>query len=199
MMLTEREQFCAVLGAGPLLAADAIVVLCGEDAEPRMQTAVGLFMQRVAPLIVVTGGLEQPPGIQSAKTVHARLLGKGVAPDRIIVEPNAMHTRAQAVNVVALAKEKGWRRLLIVASSYHTQRAFLTFVQALDEAGVADSIHIVSIPCAHSPWFRPPAGRDTERLALLTGEVGKVEEYRALGHVASYARGLEYLRHWEGR
>src|SRR5688500_9662290 len=117
--MTEREQFSAVVSSGPLLRADATVVLAGDDAIPRINTAAGLMAQNGAPLVLVSGGLDDPPHIHGAHRLAGALMALGVAPGCIMTEETSTNTYEQAQNVIGIAVEKGWRRLLLVASSYH--------------------------------------------------------------------------------
>lgn len=194
-----REQFCAVLASGPLLQSDAIILLAGEDAEARAKTAAELFRQGAAPVIVVTGGVNNPPRQVHAESVAAMLLGLGVAPDRILLEPTAQHTREQAVATAAMAKAAPWKRIILVASPYHMPRAFLTFLRALEESELTETVRIVPCPTSHVAWFEAPPGVGMVRLGLLADEFAKCEDYATKGHVATWRNGLAYLEHWEWR
>lgn len=193
-----RERFTAVLFTGPLLQANAIVCLCGEDAKARAETANSLFQSRGAPILCLSGGRHEPPSIQGADSVRAQLMGRGIASDRITIENASQNTRQQAENVLQIAKKAEWTHALLVASPYHLPRAFLTFVKAMDDAKI-DTLRIVGVPSSHSPWLGSPEGMTETRLELLSREYVKIDEYQAKGHVASYERGLEYLKVWEGR
>ena len=195
-MLSPRETFTALVFSGPLKQADAIVVLTGEDAIPRADTAFQLLKQGAAQVIVLTGNMDDPPAKQDAKRVAAYLMGQGLAPDRIVLESRATQTREQAVNVVAMAVERGWARLLLCVSAYHTPRAYLTFLRALQDIGKAEAIQIVAVPASQSAWFRTPDGvASMTRVQLLDLEFSKIALY---GHdVASYDEGISYLKHWE--
>lgn len=193
-MISDRERFCAVLASGPLMKADAIVVLTG-DGEARLPTAVELFRQGGAPGIVVTGGLNNPPHSLPASTLAVKLMGAGVAPDRIVIDNDSMHTQEQAQFLLKLCAEREWKRLLIVATSYHLPRAFLTILKALIDAGKAQEIRLIPAP-ACAPWWEAPAGLETHRVDLLADEFQKIERYGE--HVASFAQGLDYLAFWEG-
>ena len=195
-MISDRERFCAVLAAGPLLQADAIIVLAGEDGVARAQTAIELFRAGAAPVIILAGDRHDPPRILSGAALSATVLGGGVAPDRILHAP-AAHTQEQAKLIASLAEQKQWKRLLLVASPYHMPRAFLTFVRSLTLLGLHETLHLVPMPAAHGKWFQPPPGADQTRLALLGGEFEKCAQY--VEHVATWAEGLDYLAYWEGR
>lgn len=201
-MISDRERFCVVLASGPLLRGDAIVVLAGEDAEARGAVALELFRQGAAPVVVCSGGIQDPPRRLSGDAAGALLLARGLAPDRILIEPASQNTREQAVNVLALAIANEWHRLLLVASPYHLPRAFLTFLKAIQEADglvphACDTIQLVAVPASQMPWWGSPPGTSALRLDLLADEYEKIHRYRE--HVAGYAEGLAYLRYWEGK
>ena len=192
---TPREQFCAVLSNGPVLKSDAVVVLCGEDPEPRIGVAAQLFAQGAGLWVLLTGGKHEPPRWFSAEKLTPSLLGLGVSHTRVVIDNESMNTREQAVNTVAAAIEKGWKRLLLVASGYHQYRAFLTFLKALQEAEQDHAIQMMMMPANQVQWWATPTGMEQTRLNLLTAEFDKLTEYA--GDVASYEAGLEYLEYWE--
>lgn len=192
-----RDRFLAILGSLPLLAGDAIVVLCGEDGEARAEVVPELLSRNAAQHVVLTGGKDEPPRWHGADRFYRKLIGRGVSPSAIIRDTAAQNTREQAVNVVKLALDKGWRRLLLVASPYHAPRAFLTFLHALIEAKQDHHIHLVNVPAIAMSWFRPPNGMTETRADLFADELRKIDEYAS--HVATYEQGLAYLTHWDGR
>lgn len=194
-MITDREKFCCLLSNGPLLRSDAIVVLCGEDANPRLALATQIMRQHGAHLVVLSGGKHEPPRWRGADALVPELLGAGVSNDRILRETSSMNTRQQAVIIAQMAVEKGWKRLLLVASPYHVYRAFLTFLRALQEVGKDTEIQLLVAAASQSSWFKSPEGMDVSRLDLLSTELCKIEEYGE--HVATYEEGLNYLAYWE--
>lgn len=191
--LTDRERFFAVLFNGPLLTGDAIVVLAGEDADERGNTATELFRQGAAPVIVCSGALHDPPRRISGDELAALLMSRGVAPDRLLVEAGSQHTGEQARHVVEMARLNDWKRLLLVASPYHLPRATLTFIKALGDS----VIRLVPVPASQLRWWESPPGMTTSRLDLLTTEAEKVEAYQA--DVATWAEGVAYFQRWEGQ
>jgi len=193
--VTDRERFLTMLYNGPLLKSDAVVCLCGEDAVPRLHTTAEIMASKGALNVVLTGGVHDPPARIGAEALVPRLMGLGVSHDKIHVDATTLNTRDQAVNTVALALEKEWRRLLLVASAYHLPRAFLTFVCALHEAGASERIHIVPVPVSHMPWTGTPDGVAMTREQLAAVERDKIDKYAE--HVAGYEDGRDYLAHWE--
>lgn len=186
--MTDQTRYLAALFTAPLLPADAIVVLCGEDADARAAVALELFAQGAAPVIVCAGGLSDPPRRRDARHVSTRLLAEGVAPDRLIVETGSTNTHEQAVHVVEMAVANDWKRLIVVASGYHLPRAFLTFVKAVGDR----AIRLVPMAPTQLSWWDCPPGMTETRLALLATDLAKVDEYAA--DVATVAEGLAYLQ-----
>lgn len=196
--MSERDRFLAVLATQSLSRAHAIVLLAGEDGDRRADTAAALIQQRVAGTIICAGGLHTPPRSVDGEYLARYLLGKGVAPDAVIVESGSQNTREQAVNVLDLAAANDWTRLVLVASPYHMARAFLTFVQRATETDRARDVRLLHYP-AVVPWWTCPPGHTETRFELLARDAEKTAYYQALGHVATYADGLAYLRLWEGQ
>jgi uncharacterized SAM-binding protein YcdF (DUF218 family) len=200
--LTDRERFVAALFDGPLYPTEAIVVAMGQDARPRLATAAQLLLGTPgnipSPAIVLTGGVDDVEGgIVGAERGAGMLMGIGVAPDRILVEPTAQHTREQAVQAIDLLLRNAWQSFTLIASGYHLPRCFLTFLMVLMEQEAHRTVRMLPMGTAQAPWFGQPEGCGDSRMDLYAQEVDKVERYRALGHVASYSAGLAYLRHWE--
>jgi uncharacterized SAM-binding protein YcdF (DUF218 family) len=196
-MLSERERFAAVLYGSPVFPADAIVVLMGQDAKARLAVAAQLMLAGGGKkAVVLTGALDEPPRLIGAARGGGMLLGMGVAPDRVIVEPHATNTHEQALEVAKLVTLNEWSSVLLVASGYHMPRAFLTFLQVFTDARL-DAVRIIPMPASQLPWSEAPPGWEDTRLDLLDTEYDKIEKYRPHGHVASYADGLAYLTKWE--
>jgi uncharacterized SAM-binding protein YcdF (DUF218 family) len=185
---SDRERFLAALYTAPILPADAIVVLCGEDAEERGHAAVELLRQGAAPTVVCSGRIDTPPRRVSGAAVSTALMTRGLAPDRILVESGSQNTHEQAVNVLDLADANGWTRLILVASNYHLPRAFLTFVKALGDR----RIRLIPYATSHLSWWDSPPGMTETRVTLFDRELAKIDEYA--DHVATCAEGLAYLQ-----
>jgi len=192
-MVSAREQFLAAVYTGPLHKADAIVVLCGEDAEQRALAATELFRQGAAPLIVCSGGVDGEPRWMDGERVSGLLMARSVPPKALIVEHGSQNTHEQAVNLIEMAEANDWHRLCIVASAYHIPRAMLTFIKAIGKR----PIHVVAVPASQLTWWGTPPGMVVTRLELFNAEMAKVEEYG--DHCATWAEGLAYIERFEGR
>ena len=196
--ITPRESFLAALFNGPLLYADAIVVFSG-DGTTRLEVAVGALRQRSAHWCVVSGGVDNPPHSLTAREMRDEMIRQGLTPDRIIMDPDSQNTRDQAEALAVLVKAKGWTNVLLAVSPYHAPRAYLTVLASLKAAGLDEVVHVQPLTASQTPWWGRPEGLDVTRMDLFGGELAKIDEYGAKGHVASYEDGLAYLRYWEGR
>lgn len=143
-----------------LLPADAIVVI-GDDNYPadRAARAAELFRGRWAPVVVASGRYLRP--YASLADVIARdLVERQVPADAIVpLRHRADSTRAEAMAVAELARERRWRRLILVTSSYHTRRARFIFRGALPrdvELRVASAVDSDFDPEA---WWQAREGR----------------------------------------
>lgn len=188
-----RDTLLALVYTAMPLTSDAIVVLCGEDATARLATGVEWLRQGAAPRIVLSGGAHTPPRVISAESLAPELLSMGVSPDRVIVETASTNTREQAVNVMAMAQENGWHRVMVVASPYHLPRAFLTFLAAVPRIRNVPQVQVVPIAAAVPQWFAPPPGGFANRSDLYAQELDKIAQHQRTGDCATYAQGVRYF------
>lgn len=195
--MIDRELFCAMLANAPLLESDAAIVLCGEDAEARLQTAAGLMGHGDggARHVLLSCGKSDPPAVMSAKDAHKKALTLGLAPGKVSLENESQNTHEQAVACLSFAAGREWKRIILIASPYHQYRAFLTFLAVLQRQGLDKAIQMISLPASHVPWSGKPEGVFHTRLELLEAEFAKCDEYGE--HVATWREGIEYLTHWE--
>ena len=111
---------------------DAIVSLDG-DRPRRLRKAVELAAAGIAPTLVVVRAEAVAPELLSAASLPFELLS-------VVPEPST--TRGEARAVAQLARERGWRRIVVVTSTYHVPRARLIF-----RRGVAYELAFVSAGC----------------------------------------------------
>jgi len=108
--------------------ADAILVL-GDDnfAGERASRSAELYRAGWAPLVVASGRLLRPyAGV--AELIGRDLETRGVPTTAILRFPHrAGNTREEAQILGDLAADRGWRRVLLVTSNYHTRRARYIF------------------------------------------------------------------------
>ena len=185
--MTPEQQFFCIIANDSLKKSDAIIILEG-DGLMRIPEGARLYKEGWAPVVVISGGISNPPHSIPAKEMLPHLKSAGVPVDAIILEEQSMHTRDQGVEIMKLAKEKNWQSIIIVASHYHQYRAYLTFLKALEESRLI--LNIISAPVRDLPWFQNDEhGR---RIDFLDAEMKRIELYRLNGHIASYEDALKY-------
>src|SRR5574337_557732 len=108
----------------PLQTSDAAILL-SDDNYPadRASRAAELYRGGWAPRVIASGRqLRRYAGI--AELMQRDLAERGVPADAVIHYPHvaADSTREEAQGLRQLVVERGWRRVLVVTSNYHTRR-----------------------------------------------------------------------------
>jgi uncharacterized SAM-binding protein YcdF (DUF218 family) len=152
---------CAVLFVWPSAAssprrADVVVVLSG-DRNHRLDPALSLVRQGVAPLLVISS-----PGYDP-KWRKARQL---CSPHRhstafrvLCFEADPYSTRGEARAIGRLAREHHWRRVVVVTSTFHVTRARMLVKRCYRGA--------LTMVGADSTWWRLPEEWASETGKLL--------------------------------
>ncbi len=155
-------------------SADVIVVLgapCrygvpGRFALERARAAAALWARGVAPVVVVTGGPVHDVEPE-ADIIGKALRALGVPGDALVLEGVSMHTRENAQLTTAIARERGWRRALLVTQRFHSRRSLREF----QRTGWWDALEVV---CAESEVAPAEMARRPGRAAYFM-----VREYLA--------------------
>jgi hypothetical protein len=93
-------------------------------AEARLEEALRVLDEGLAPALIVTGGAVWSPD-NEAILMREWLLGRGVPPERIIVEPCARHTTTNLRNAGRIVLAHGHDRALVVTSDGAGRRRFV--------------------------------------------------------------------------
>ena len=189
-MITDREIIMAIVDNDCLKPSDAIILLEG-DGFHRFQKAVDLYKKGLGKKIVFSGAIVQKEyGSYPFEEVKPFILNAGVPEEDLIHEDKSLQTQQQAVEVVKMAMENGWKRLALVASHEHQYRAYLTFLrQVLDSKS---GIILYNAPVRNLSWFVDSGWG--MRFDRLKGEIERIEKYSALGHLANAQEVIEYQK-----
>ncbi len=154
--------------------AEAIVVLGAAqyDGRPspalqnRLDHALSLYRQGLAPLIVVTGGRQEGDRFTEAGTGYNYLRAQGVPDDAILKEVQGRTTYESLASVSRFLGTRGIDDVMLVSSPSHTKRL----------SGIADQVdlHAAISPSAGSAEFRALL-RETVAVS-----VGRLVGYRRL-------------------
>ena len=188
--MTEREAFIALLDTEEPQKCDAIILLEG-DGFARYKKAVSLYKSGIAPLICFSGGFDdEKSGAFTYEKVKPLILEAGVPEKDLILEGKSKNTYEQAVEIMLLAQQKNWKRIILVASHYHSYRAFLTFLCVLKQKMPELIMDMAAVK--DLDWYEETGWG--KRIDLLASELDKIDAYQKKNNVATYADGLEYLR-----
>ncbi|HEV8230582.1 MAG TPA: YdcF family protein [Candidatus Limnocylindria bacterium] len=135
----------------PLAKVDAIVAISG-DTGARADTAIALWKQGYAPLIVFSGAALDPESVSSAELMRREAVRQGVPEAATIIEPSSTTTEENATEVAKLMTQRHLRSAILVTSPYHQRRAAVEFGRAFEPSGLV---------------FRNYPARDPEWNALL--------------------------------
>jgi uncharacterized SAM-binding protein YcdF (DUF218 family) len=137
---------------------DAVVVLAGSKF--RLPVGLRLVERGVAPVLVISDGLD-PRSPRSVRLCREGLGREGASV--LCPKPDPYSTRGEARLVAALARERGWRSMVVVSSRFHLVRARILFERCYE-----GKLAFVGAP---SPWWRLPVSVVSEWLKLGVAEV----------------------------
>jgi uncharacterized SAM-binding protein YcdF (DUF218 family) len=129
----------------PLAKADAIVAISG-DTGARADTAIALWKQGYAPVLIFSGGSSDPESVASAELMKRKAVAAGVPANAIVVEGTSATTEENAQRVAELMKAAGRRSAILVTSPYHQRRAALLFQREFDRVGLSFRNHPADDP-----------------------------------------------------
>lgn len=90
--------------------------------QARLDHAIGLWRERLAPRLLFTGGVGQGDTVSEGEVARRYAVSQGV-PDSVILVEREGQTSAQSVAAAAgLMRDRGLRRALLVSDSYHMLR-----------------------------------------------------------------------------
>ncbi|MBM3777904.1 MAG: YdcF family protein [Acidimicrobiia bacterium] len=155
-------------GMGPLLVrndplqqADAVHVLAGSRMDRPLEGAM-LLKEGYAGILVLTR--EKPDAAERllasrygiaymSSADRARDILQRIVPAESIIVPPGLHdnTAQEATTITRLAREHGWKRVIVVTSVYHTRRAGYALRRALGDVDVEILVRATRYDDAR-PW-----------------------------------------------
>jgi len=88
----------------------------------RTVTACDLYRRGLAGWLVLSGGRNPAAPIGEPEAMKRIAVKAGVPAERIILDERGVNTAATIANAATLARERGWRRVLMVSHNYHLSR-----------------------------------------------------------------------------
>ena len=150
----------------PLEPADAIVVLAGTRVERPLE-AVDLYLAHYAPRIVLSYGNLEDRAIRAVEQrgahvlsdidlLKAMMIDLGV-PAEALITPSRGHdnTVEEARTMREIALAHGWRRIIVVSSTYHLRRVSMAFARTFRGSDVQILVHGSRYdPSTPDRWWR---------------------------------------------
>jgi uncharacterized SAM-binding protein YcdF (DUF218 family) len=110
--------------------ADIIVVLGAAEyrgrpspvLEARLNHALFLYLQHMAPLILTTGGAGGDPVFTEGEVGRAYLSRRGVPSESILVEPEGASTAQSIAAVAEIMRRRSLHSCIVVSDGYHIFR-----------------------------------------------------------------------------
>jgi uncharacterized SAM-binding protein YcdF (DUF218 family) len=159
--------------------SDAIVVLSGNGWE-RTRFGIEIYKQGWAPLFVVIGSTGTQPSHKMARLA----IENGIPKEKIIIENESRNTRENMENTVSMARERGWKKIILITSIHHQLRAYLTIRKVREEAN--SDLQIINYPPTNSSWFdKIESSRHPQNLPrrfwFIFSECYRILKYRLKG------------------
>jgi uncharacterized SAM-binding protein YcdF (DUF218 family) len=168
----------------PPVHADAILTLGSFDVQAAVHAA-SLWKRRLAPVIVMSGGLAHRGGLldtgwsrTEARVFAEAAMAEGVPEQAILLEEEAQNTADNFMLGCAVAERAGLmpRRLLVVAKPYMTRRGFATGRKVWPEVELAMQCEEIGM----ADYFAREADPERTLLALV-GDLHRILVYPAMG------------------
>ncbi len=110
--------------------ADIIIVLGAAEyrgrpspvLEARLNHALFLYLQQMAPLILTTGGAGGDPVFTESEVGRAYLSRRGVPSEAILVEPEGESTAHSTAAAAEMMERRGLNSCIVVSDGYHIYR-----------------------------------------------------------------------------
>ena len=107
----------AVFGAAEYLGHPSPVL------HARLDHAVELYRERVAPLVITLGGgSDQDAGMTEGGVGRDYLLANGLPYDQIVAETESVDTEQQVAKLAAIARAKNLKKIVVVSDGTHLFR-----------------------------------------------------------------------------
>jgi uncharacterized SAM-binding protein YcdF (DUF218 family) len=167
-------------------ASEAIVVLGSAQYngvpssifEARLEHAIALYEDGVAPVIVTVGGKADGDQFAEAEAGRDYLAGSGIPDEALLAVPEGVDTLESIRAVSTAFAERGWSRAVLVSDPWHAMRA----ERMAEDAG---------LDAESSPTRQGPAVQtNTTQFKYILRETAAYLLYRATGESVAGAPGI---------
>lgn len=191
LVLNEPPRYIVVLGGGGIPSESGLMRTYRGAEEGRRFTNA---------LLIVALPVEGDFNTSATALMKDELVMRGIAPERILIEPEGRNTREQALNVHSMLESNGPAMpLLVVTDSTHLRRALLSFRKAgfRQAAGVAE--HGDSLEGALSYDEKELGGQSRLPVHLDSRSPLRYKVWNQFGYLSRSARELVALAYYWSR
>lgn len=142
-------------------SADAIVVFGAAEYSgrpspvyrARLDHAFDLYQQKLAPVVITTGGAAADPSFSEGGVGHDYLMHRGIPDSSLIAETQGSDTAQSAQRIAVIMRANRMHSCVAVSDAYHVFR----IRKLLEHEGV--QVYVAPRPDSrlHSPWQRAEA------------------------------------------
>ena len=166
--------------------SDAIVVLGSAQYNgvpssifaARLEHALTLYRDGVAPVVVTVGGKKNGDAFTEAEAGRDYLAAQGLPADALLAVPHGVDTLESMRDVAGVFDERGWRTAVLVTDPWHAMRA----QKMAEDAGMT---------ATSSPTRQGPAVQTrTTQFRYILRETAAYLLYRATGESVAGAPGI---------
>jgi uncharacterized SAM-binding protein YcdF (DUF218 family) len=166
--------------------SDAIVVLGSAQYNgtpssifaARLEHALALFHQGVAPVVVTVGGKKAGDQFTEAEAGRDYLAQEGIPAASLLAVPEGVDTLESMQDVAAAFRARGWRSVVLVTDPWHAMRA----QKMADDSG---------LDASSSPTRQGPAVQTrTTQFRYILRETAAYLVYRVTGRSVTGAPGI---------
>ncbi|MFH1791611.1 MAG: ElyC/SanA/YdcF family protein [Candidatus Omnitrophota bacterium] len=176
--------------AGPLYVketprkSDAIVALgagvgesgkAGEGYQERVDTAVKLYREGMAPVIVYSSGYKYI--MEEAEVMRALSVFMGVDANAILVDESPANTYEMIRDIADLAEKKDWKSVIIVSSPYHLLR-----LKLLSEKYLKD-VNVYLVPVERASFYEKGNMVKWSQIKGIAREYAAILYYKLKGYI----------------
>jgi len=112
-------------------ASDAIIVFGAAQYSgrpspiyrARLDHAAQLYIERLAPVIITSGGNGGDPRYTEGEVGHDYLLAKGIPDAHLIAETQGDNSAESAERIATIMRVNGWNSCIVVSDPFHLYRA----------------------------------------------------------------------------
>lgn len=160
-----------------------LAIVLGSPTVSSLTPAIDLYLAGMVPRILISGHGPTPGGMPEWALYRDHALAAGVAPDDLLIEPDATNTRENLLlSADVVDRRIGWPRVgsvALCAKAFHMRRVYMTARKIFPE-----HVRLLLLPgdgtgdLRADDWWTTPRGRNR-----VLEEIGRIATYSLKNHL----------------